>query len=839
LLHFQTWVQERFLHEFYELIRDVRVVYGSPKSKDGVAGGELVVVAAPEIDENDENTDIYDREGEVEEERDRWGDVIKPPFDLTAEIQKIYLEAKSAPPIPLRARHQILYKLPWHKISKEAGLKEKLGGRHIVGDIYPKKLYDNNSRGLRTDLREAIARQYILVHYEENEKLDLTNVPRAIRLLTTTLMQYSRFNPIAVAASLVGVGKSCWPGAKFSKDWDNACSKVFVIEGEGDIDDADEGSSPKKNLRRKNSGLMMGDVLHQGNIAIDGKDLKNISELEGTAQDEEEHEIMQRIAEANECEKLLDPIFCPPKWSAGDEERLVKMKKDANVGDFTDWKEMMDTSDSHEVTFDPRIPSQLLFDYLHQLTDPIVSTEPCRILGYDSDEKLDNKVDENIAVPNVDDDELVGESLKNTRWRVLEKGLVEELIALEVRMAKESSKKVKKRTPSKAENIFISKDEGVISAEDREKYPLDLEETLKLYLIFVQSPKNRSNVECIMRVLIKCKNATPVKFWKEACCRVGVALTQFDKTVENRFDNKSIFFGRDLIDFNVREEGAVVKIWMEDAVAEGARQTAAQVAENGGENLAKLRMKALASLENSSQSIADHVLLLGRFVESLSFFFENISSLKMGESQRKASSHLLRAGAFFDIQTGRFQLMEGFTGQWNDDFVPTSVEAKKARKKVDLKQLATQKLDLRKVVLPKDVNPFAIVGGATFEHSNIKNNFDPENIKIVQAQGGCEGLFNSHISDVYHHRRIAQDKHYEVLQRSIYLFHLRELSREAKEKESAYTFSTVKKKVKRKKSTKKRIGLPVARAEEEGDGGEQLAMVTKNSLGSPAKIVPV
>ena len=187
----------------------------------------------------------------------------------------------------------------------------------------------------------------------------------------------------------------------------------------------------------------------------------------------------------------------------------------------------------------------------------------------------------------------------------------------------------------------------------------------------------RSNVESIMRVLIKCKKATPLVFWKEACCRVGVALTQFNKIVEARFPGKSVFFGRDLIDFNVREEGGVVKIWLEDKNGNNGRPTLPPDSPANEEEASIPRMEMLSSLKNTSQSIADHVLLLGRFVETLSFFFENISSLKMSDRQKWASSHLLKASSYLDIQTGRFQLMEGFTGQWNDEYVPSSVESKK------------------------------------------------------------------------------------------------------------------------------------------------------------------
>ena len=121
--------------------------------------------------------------------------------------------------------------------------------------------------------------------------------------------------------------------------------------------------------------------------------------------------------------------------------------------------------------------------------------------------------------------------------------------------------------------------------------------------------------------------------------------------------------------------------------------------------------------------------------------------------------------------------------------------------------------------------------------------FDEENIRRVQSLGGCEGLFNSHMSDVFHHRRIKQDKHYEILQRSIYLFHLRELGRVVKETSANYTFSTVKKKVK-KKSKKKKLGVSLS-VDNNAEGEDaQLKQITSNrqnkiAISSPAKIVPV
>ena len=99
------------------------------------------------------------------------------------------------------------------------------------------------------------------------------------------------------------------------------------------------------------------------------------------------------------------------------------------------------------------------------------------------------------------------------------------------------------------------------------------------------------------------------------------------------------------------------------------------------------------------------------------------------------------------------------------------------------------------------------------------------------------------MSDVFHHRRIKQDKHYEILQRSIYLFHLRELGRVVKETSANYTFSTVKKKVK-KKSKKKKLGVSLS-VDNNAEGEDaQLKQITSNrqnkiAISSPAKIVPV
>ena len=138
---------------------------------------------------------------------------------------------------------------------------------------------------------------------------------------------------------------------------------------------------------------------------------------------------------------------------------------------------------------------------MNQLTEPIISIAPSLVLAYDSDDKLDNKVDENIAVPDLNPS-LLNQNIGHSRWRVHEKGLVEELISLENQMAKLEGKKMRKgkdkgksgsgnnNSSSKgAAGLFVSVDEGAISSEDKKMFPLDLEETLKLYLSFVNKPR--------------------------------------------------------------------------------------------------------------------------------------------------------------------------------------------------------------------------------------------------------------------------------------------------------------------------------------------------------------
>ena len=226
---------------------------------------------------------------EPEPERDMWGDVIKKQFDCEEELRKIYWEASTLPNFNLNIRQQLLHSLPWHKRSREAALKQKFGGKHIVGNFFPRKGaskinkiqyikdYDNNISGLQADLDEAIARQQVLVYGDEEFEIGLKHVPKAIRLLTTVLMQYSRFNPIAVAASLVGVGKSCWPGREYSKDWDDALERLYSRGNDGNSDDDDDNgnyddvdASPKKHANA------LSDALHDGNTNANHDEMRHL-----------------------------------------------------------------------------------------------------------------------------------------------------------------------------------------------------------------------------------------------------------------------------------------------------------------------------------------------------------------------------------------------------------------------------------------------------------------------------------------------------------------------------------------------------------------------------------
>jgi len=208
------------------------------------------------------------------------------------------------------------------------------------------------------------------------------------------------------------------------------------------------------------------------------------------------------------------------------------------------------------------------------------------------------------------------------------------------------------------------------------------------------------------------------------------------------------------------------------------------------------------------------------------------------------------ATAYFDEERGEIRAMRGFTGEWEwDESKGTNKEKGRKIKKqtapIDFKARATAELDLRKIVIGGEKDVFEQVGkgggGGSKSKSEseskskvaaeqeIQNNFEPENIRRIQARGGCEALFNSHMTEVYHQRRVEDAKRYEVLQRSIYLFHLRELHRVKNEKERNYSFSAVKKKLKKKDKGKRRTEEVLV--EEGGAGG--------GVFSPPQKVVPV
>ena len=265
----QTWVQQRFVVEFAEVISDLRRIYGNPNGK-------------PE----------------------------PFPYDFAAErkVQKLLkqrddrdVDKEAAAPPPLKPLQALASMVPWMRKSREFVERQRIGCTRSIGDIY------FAVEGSSVTLKEAMARQQLLTHHGDKTVADRM-IPRIVSSLVTILLQHCRNDPISVAASIFGVGSSAWPGKGRSAEWDEAFDIVYPSKQDDNEESGGAGAT----------GSLMSTALASPNTK---REIRQVSlddfEPEGAAED------ASSVATLGD---PVEPVFTPPSWDVFDEETLENIK---------------------------------------------------------------------------------------------------------------------------------------------------------------------------------------------------------------------------------------------------------------------------------------------------------------------------------------------------------------------------------------------------------------------------------------------------------------------------------------------------------------------------------
>jgi hypothetical protein len=244
-------------------------------------------------------------------------------------------------------------------------------------------------------------------------------------------MQTARANPTAVAAALVGVSRSGWPGLGYAEEWDNAFYAVYPLPG-GDGDE--EGANPSANTFTS--------MLAAANTKGDTRELNGTEGGEGEEKKEggAQYVVAQIDAEVAAPELTRarsprygaldfpkEPTLTPPSWDVFDEELIETIKDEVNEGDWSQFTRLEEISDDNNADYDCRIPSQLLMDYFSQLAKPLITLDEVVLVpAFNTDMRLD--VDEDSPMPMLVEDN-INRKMKRSRWTVKEARLINEVSA--------------------------------------------------------------------------------------------------------------------------------------------------------------------------------------------------------------------------------------------------------------------------------------------------------------------------------------------------------------------------------------------------------------------------
>jgi len=222
-----------------------------------------------------------------------------------------------APPSQLKPLQHYRSKIPFLKKSGEYVRREQAGrNRHITHISTPTSENPNSPRGREeadgktkfsasANLKEAMARQNLLSHHDEKTSQDYL-IPKAVSILCTALMRYSRVNPTAVSSSLVGVNTSAWPGRGFTQEWEDAFEMVYPSKKH----DVEEQAA---------TANMFSNMLASANTQLD--------ETNDIALEDFDEEERRKRQENEKIDLDAEPVLSPPKWDVFDEELLENMKE--------------------------------------------------------------------------------------------------------------------------------------------------------------------------------------------------------------------------------------------------------------------------------------------------------------------------------------------------------------------------------------------------------------------------------------------------------------------------------------------------------------------------------
>ena len=317
---------------------------------------------------------------------------------------------------------------------------------------------------------------------------------------------------------------------------------------------------------------------------------------------------------------------------------------------------------------------------------------------------------------------------------------------------------------------------------------MDPEAAMRLFLAFVTCQHARACVLRVVRCISKCRDVIPDSAWKRACIRIGIALTHFDRKAEG-VKGGTVLQGRDLVEFGLEEQPAIFEVKKRQAVEvetkeeEDEKRTGVAndayghpVSDFGRERLdanAKFELDLSPMNVDSVRSVADHAILLGRFIEALAFIYSRVGSglrVNLTPAQVKIENKILRGKAYYDLQSQSWVAIEGFSGSWEEErLVENGPQVEGGDQKFTSKNVVTT-LKAGEVENPnkprfsasKPMNFDQLIFKELVQKKKnednelahaVKGDFSTENIGMIKEHGGCEYLYKSYMVDVSEKRR--------------------------------------------------------------------------------------
>lgn len=425
-------------------------------------------------------------------------------------------------------------------------------------------------------------------------------------------------------------------------------------------------------------------------------------------------------------------------------------------------------TDNCDKDIDARIPAQLLVDYFSQLSEPLINLER-KSLVWTYDSSIQTDVDESSSLPPLPalEPQNVGVYHDNSKWSVKEVSFVDELAKMEKKAYYSRLRAAKRKGDDANTRESANDDDG---DDDETAYSMNPEEALKMFATFVTCPHARSTIHSVLRVLAKCKHATPIGIWKRACIRVGICLTHFEKIVaKSNIRGEGVMLGRNLIDF-------------------------------GDEDFYEtLRTREIPVVESSSEiklacarDVSYHAVLIGRFVSSLTKIFlvpsGNNKDRYVTDYDDRLYKRVCNFMGYFDAQRGKKVVVDGYTGYWGEKFYKggNGSTFSKYERYAESYEDHLEGINLKKAVLnvggggkgggngqakkSADKNKAKEEKRVQEMLGQVSGEYTAENIENMQRViGGCENLYKLHMVGVDRNRKDNEKRSNDVTIRARYL----------------------------------------------------------------------